>query len=40
MSSEVMLFSSKSTEGVIEARTLLDGWLRDLPEESGGPEPA
>jgi GTP-binding protein len=29
MTSEVMLFSSKSAEGVEEARTLLEGWLRD-----------
>lgn len=29
MTSEVMLFSSKSAEGVEEARALLEGWLRD-----------
>ena len=29
MTSEVMLFSSKSTEGVEEAGALLEGWLRD-----------
>jgi GTP-binding protein len=29
MPSMVMLFSSKSTEGVEEARALLEGWLRD-----------
>ena len=29
MTSEVMLFSSKSAEGVPEARALLEGWLRD-----------
>ncbi len=28
MTSEVMLFSSKSAEGVEEARRLLEGWLR------------
>ena len=28
MSSEVMLFSSKSAEGVAETRALLEGWLR------------
>ncbi len=28
MTSEVMLFSSKSAEGVEEARALLEGWLR------------
>lgn len=34
MTSEVMLFSSKSTEGVEEARALLEGWLRDRREET------
>ena len=29
MPSEVMLFSSKTAEGVEEARALLEGWLRD-----------
>jgi len=29
MTSEVLLFSSKSAEGVEEARTLLERWLRD-----------
>ena len=29
MNSEVMLFSSKSAEGVKEARALLEGWLRE-----------
>jgi GTP-binding protein len=29
ITSEVMLFSSKSAEGVEEARALLEGWLRD-----------
>ena len=36
MTSEVMLFSSKSAEGVEEARTLLKGWLlaqREKPED-------
>ena len=37
MTSEVMLFSSKSAEGVEEARALLEGWLRDLPEETQVP---
>ena len=36
MTSEVMLFSSKSAEGVIEARALLEGWLRDRREETRG----
>jgi GTP-binding protein len=39
MTSEVILFSSKSTEGVEEARALLESWLRDLREESRVPEP-
>ena len=39
MTSEVMLFSSKSAEGVEEARALLEGWLRDLPEETQVPAP-
>lgn len=44
MTSEVMLFSSKSAEGVEQARTLLEGWLRDRRdetrrEETGVPEP-
>ena len=34
MTSEVMLFSSKSAEGVEEARALLEGWLRDGREEA------
>ena len=29
MTSDVMLFSSKSAEGVAEARALLEGWLRE-----------
>ncbi len=32
MTSVVMLFSSKSAEGVEEARALLEGWLRDRRE--------
>ena len=39
MTSEVMLFSSKSAEGVEEARALLQGWLLDRQEETRGPEP-
>ena len=39
MTSEVMLFSSKSAEGVEAARTLLEGWLRDWREETPLPEP-
>ena len=39
MASEVMLFSSRSAEGVIEARALLEGWLRDRREETRVPEP-
>ena len=29
MSSEIMLFSSKSAEGVVESRSLLEQWLRE-----------
>lgn len=39
MSSEVMLFSSKSAEGVAEARALLDGWLREQRDETQSPAP-
>ena len=36
LSSQVMLFSSKSGEGVEEARTLLEGWLQNKkPPEKG-----
>jgi hypothetical protein len=38
MTSAVMLFSSKSAEGVREARALLEDWLRDgnkKPPEKG-----
>ncbi len=39
MTSVVMLFSSKSAEGVEEARALLEGWLRDRREKTRVPEP-
>ena len=39
MTSEVMLFSSKSAEGVEEARALLEGWLQDLSRQTPVPEP-
>lgn len=34
MTSKVMLFSSKSAEGVGEARALLEGWLREEQEKT------
>ena len=37
MTSEVMLFSSKSAEGVAEVRALLETWLRDRQAETRGP---
>ena len=39
MASEVMLFSSRSAEGVIEARALLEGWLPDRRGENRVPQP-
>ena len=39
MTSVVMLFSSKSAEGVEEARVLLDCWLQKRREQSRVPEP-
>ncbi len=39
MSSEVMLFSSKSAEGVAEARALLEEWLRKQRQECRSPAP-